>query len=124
MSDKPACTCSGGTRLVVACSGAADVGAAADLAARKMARDGTARMICLAAVGAGVPATLQAAKAADRLLAIDGCPTACASKVLEKAGLSGFDRLQLADLGFKKGHTPESGEAAAAAAIEGAEILA
>ncbi|MGE4528126.1 MAG: putative zinc-binding protein [Rhodospirillaceae bacterium] len=123
MSEKPACTCSAAPKLVVSCSGAADVGAVADGAARKLARDGHAKMICLAAVGARVPSNMQAAQAAETLLAIDGCPTRCASKILADAGFTEFANLQLADIGLLKGKTPPTAETVAAAAAKGAELL-
>ena len=40
--------------MIFACSGAADVGAVADQAARKMTRDGTGKMFCLAGIGGRV----------------------------------------------------------------------
>ncbi|MHC5119049.1 MAG: putative zinc-binding protein, partial [Planctomycetota bacterium] len=43
--------CSGGDTLVFACSGAADVGAVADQAARKMTQEGYGQMFCLAGIG-------------------------------------------------------------------------
>ncbi len=43
--------CSSATKLIFACSGAADVGAIADQAARKLTRDGVGKMFCLAGIG-------------------------------------------------------------------------
>ena len=59
MNRRPGCGCGASGRLVFACSGAADVGAVTDRAARE----------------------------ADRILAIDGCEEVCAKKNLERAGL-------------------------------------
>ncbi|WP_337996626.1 putative zinc-binding protein [Oleispirillum naphthae] len=108
---------------VVSCSGAADVGAVADGAARRLARDGHAKMLCLAAIGARLPSTMEAAQAAPSLLAINGCPSRCAAKMLEDAGFSGFADLQLAEMGFKKGQTPPSAETVAAVAAKGTALL-
>ena len=43
--------CSGGPKLIFACSGAADVGEISDRAARKLSKDGIGAMFCLAGVG-------------------------------------------------------------------------
>ena len=49
MSDeKKGCDCSSGTKLIFACSGAADVGAVADQAARKLTKQGVGKMFCAA----------------------------------------------------------------------------
>ena len=49
--------CCGSPRynMVFACSGAADVGAISDRAARRLAREKTASMCCTAAIGADIP---------------------------------------------------------------------
>lgn len=67
--------CSGGTRMIYACSGAADVGEIADGVARKLRDEGFAKMSCLAAIGADLSGYVQTAKAADTVVAIDGCST-------------------------------------------------
>lgn len=92
--------------LIFACSGAADVGAVADQAARKLARDGRGKMYCLAGIGAHVNGILETTRAAGTLLVIDGCATSCASKSLQMAGFDKFRHLQLACLGMEKGKTP------------------
>ena len=53
------CACAKRPRLVLACSGAADVGAVADPAARRLDADGSATMFCLAGVGGRVPGILK-----------------------------------------------------------------
>ncbi|MCX7934122.1 MAG: putative zinc-binding protein [Planctomycetota bacterium] len=117
------CDCCGGTKLIFACSGAADVGAIADQAARKLAKDGVGRMFCLAGVGGRVSGIMKTTEAADEILAIDGCPLNCAKNCLEQAGFKNFAHLQLADLGMEKGKTPPTPEAIAKAAKAGAEKI-
>ena len=51
MSEKNACACGSAPKLIFACSGAADVGAIADQAARKLTKDGAGKMYCLAGIG-------------------------------------------------------------------------
>lgn len=45
------CACGAAPRLIFACSGAADVGAIADQAARKLTREKVGSMFCLAGIG-------------------------------------------------------------------------
>jgi len=102
---KDGCLCNAAPKLIFACSGAADVGAIADLAARKLTKDGAGKMFCLAGVGGRIAGIMKNTEAASKLLAIDGCPLNCVKACLEKAGFTAFEHLQLADLGMAKGST-------------------
>jgi uncharacterized metal-binding protein len=110
--------------LIFACSGAADVGAIADQAARKLTKDGVGKMFCLAGVGGRVSGIMKTTEAADKILAIDGCPLDCAKLCLEQAGFTKIEHLQLAEIGFEKGKSPVSDDAVAKAAAKGKEMLA
>lgn len=123
MTEKSACACGPGPKLIFACSGAADVGAIADQAARKLTRDGAGRMFCLAGIGGRVSGIMATTESAARILAIDGCPLNCVRNSLEQAGFKRYEHLQLADLGMEKGKTPLSPEAVAKAAAAGAAKL-
>lgn len=96
--------CTGGTKLLYSCSGAADVGKLADLVSRKLRDDGYARMTCLAGVGADLSGFVESAKGADANITIDGCPTACARKSLERIGVAPIAFI-LSDFGCVKGST-------------------
>jgi uncharacterized metal-binding protein len=96
---------SGGPKLIFACSGAADVGAVADQAARRLNKDGAGQMFCLAGVGGRVAPIMEQARSASKLLAIDGCPLSCVAETLKHAGFDRFDHLVVADLGLEKGET-------------------
>jgi uncharacterized metal-binding protein len=113
-----------GTKIIFACSGAADVGEVSDLAARQLKREGAGKMDCLTAIGARHGGKLNGARQADTLLAIDGCPQSCASKVLRDAGFKDCLSLQLADLGMNKGETPASAESIAKVVAKAKEMLA
>jgi len=94
-------------QIIFACSGAADVGEIADLAARRLAREGAGKMHCITAVGAGVDSFMKWYRQSnDPILAIDGCALACASNCLKQAGLNVSRSVSLDALGFKKGETP------------------
>ncbi len=115
--------CSGAPKLIFACSGAADVGAIADQAARNLTRDGAGKMFCLAGVGGRVSGIMKTTESAEAILAIDGCPLNCVKNCLEQAGFTTFEHLQLADLGMEKGKSPMTDERLAQAANKGAELL-
>ena len=107
-----------GSCLVFACSGAADLGAIADLAARKLSQEKAAAMCCTAAIAAEIPEIMEKARAADRLVVIDGCAKECARIVLERNGFHDFAYVQLEDFGMDKGKTPVTEERVAAVADE------
>jgi uncharacterized metal-binding protein len=102
------CTCSNGEYVVVACSGACDLGQISDLVARKLRDNNIRKMNCLAAVSAEVQSTINMFKEANLLL-IDGCAIGCGKKILEKAEIN-YKYLQISDLGYVKGQTPVTNE--------------
>mgnify|MGYP003602955666 CR=1 FL=1 len=110
MSEKPTCACGGAPKLIFPCSGSADVGALADLAARQLTRDGSGKMSCLAGIGGRVSGLVVSAECASKILVIDGCSLNCAKKTLELAGLARFEHVCLADVGFQKGESPATPE--------------
>ncbi len=105
------CSCGGGDagpKVIFSCSGCADVGELADQTARKLTRDGSGKMACLAGISGRVSGIVKSAEAAQSILAIDGCPLDCTRKTLEIAGFSKVNHLRLSDLGFEKGKTEVS----------------
>lgn len=110
----PEASCCGvAPKLIFACSGAADVGEIADLAARELTTAGVGKMFCLAGIGGRVSGIMETTKVATAILAIDGCPLDCAKKTLEQAGFTEFEHIRLSDLGMEKGKTPVTGEVVA-----------
>jgi uncharacterized metal-binding protein len=124
MNNQPQCNCSSGPKLVFPCSGAADVGALSDRAARQMSLDGTGKMFCLAGIGGRVEGILEKTRAAAKVLVIDGCPEECARKTLELAGFKNFQHLKLADMGLEKGKTRVTAACIKEVAGKGAQMLA
>lgn len=110
MSPEKSCECSCGPKLIFACSGAADVGAIADQAARQLTKDGVGKMFCLAGIGGRISGIMKTTESAEKILAIDGCPLNCVKNSLEQAGFNQFDHLQLADLGLEKGSSSVTDE--------------
>jgi uncharacterized metal-binding protein len=123
MSTNCKCECSAAPKLIFSCSGAADVGAVADQAARKLTRDGVGKMFCLAGIGGRVSGIMKTTEAAQAILAIDGCPLNCTKKCLEEAGFTEFKHLQLADIGMNKGETDVNDENISKVADKSAALL-
>ena len=98
------CLCGESDYLVLACSGASDVGKITDLVARKLSKEGVRKMNCLAVVGAGIEKSIESIKKSN-LLIIDGCPVDCGKKIAEKAGIENFSYVRITDLGYKKSST-------------------
>jgi uncharacterized metal-binding protein len=103
------CQCSGGEMLVMACSGASDIGCLSDKVARKLRDNGVRSMKCLAMVAADNQPLIESLKTANVLI-IDGCPVDCGKKIMDKAGLTNYAYLRLTDHGFQKGQSPVNDE--------------
>lgn len=110
-------------KLVFACSGAADVGAIADRAARQLSKAGKGKMFCTVGLGGKVAPILEVTRAASTILAIDGCPLDCTKKSLEEAGFTDCLHLRVTDLGMAKGQTEISDENISKAADEAGTML-
>lgn len=109
--------------LIFPCSGGSDVGELSDRVARKMAKCGQAKMFCLAGIGAHIPGMIESAKAANKIIAIDGCQVLCSKKILEHAGFKPIS-YNLKDIGFEKGKTQvnEENTEKAASKISGGKV--
>ena len=123
MNEKTPCACGSTPKLIFACSGSSDVGAIADQAARKLTKDGTGKMYCLAGIGGRVSGIMATTESAAKILAIDGCPINCARKTLELAGFKKIDHLTLSDIGLQKGQSSVTPENVSMVAQEAAPLL-
>ena len=116
------CSRTPSAKLVFACSGAADVGAIADLAARQLTRAGKGKMFCTVGLGGRVEPILETTRAASAILAIDGCPLDCTKRSLAEAGFDQCLHLRVTDLGMTKGET-EISDANVSKVAEQAEAM-
>lgn len=91
--------------IVLACSGASDLGELTDKVARKLRDNKTYNMKCLAMVAADDKALIETLQTTDALV-IDGCPVDCGKKIMEEAWLSNYRYIRLTDFGYEKGKTP------------------
>ena len=115
------CQCGSNEYLVLACSGACDLGHVSDLVARKLRDNGIRKMNCLAVVAAGIEKSIEDFKRKDILL-IDGCPIDCGKQILDKTGISSYKYLRVTDLGYVKGQTPVN-DVVVNAVYEKAELI-
>ena len=96
------CCGSNGDIMILACSGASNVGQLSNRAAVELTQEGFGKMFCLVGIGGGLSGFVQSAKDVPRMIAIDGCEVGCAKATLEKAEVPLKDYIILTDLGIQK----------------------
>jgi uncharacterized metal-binding protein len=104
-AQNPSCRCGGEgkTRIIYSCSGiGSNVGQLANAAACRLTTEGYGGGSCLAGVGGGIEKLVAAGKGADERVVIDGCPVACARKILDDRGLAIDRYVMITDLGIAK----------------------
>jgi len=101
----------GKTRIIYSCSGiGSNVGQLANAAACRLAREGYGSGSCLAGLGGGVDKLVSAGVAADERIVIDGCPVACARKIMDDRKLTIDSYVVITDLGIAKTAGPSYNE--------------
>lgn len=104
-SNSPKCDCEAQTVVVLlTCSGSANCGQIANQATVKLTEEGVGRMYCLAGIGSHNQGMIESTKSADRIVVLDGCPTACAQKTAQHAGLTVTDWVCVTQNGVRKVH--------------------
>jgi uncharacterized metal-binding protein len=112
-NQKSSCGCGaeGKTRIIYSCSGiGSNVGQLANAAACQLSREGYGGGSCLAGVGGGIRKLVDMGKSADERVVIDGCPVACAKKILDDNGLAIDRYILITDLGIAKTPGPAYAE--------------
>jgi len=99
------CACKAEEITLFPCSGGSNCGQITNQAAINLDTQGVGKIYCLAGIGAHINGMVESAKGAKRLVAIDGCNTACAKKIVEHAGLKLTDWVCVTDEGITKSHT-------------------
>lgn len=110
---KSSCGCGaqGKTRIIYSCSGiGSNVGQLANAAACRLTADGYGGGSCLAGVGGGIGKLVDMGRGADERVVIDGCPVACAKKIMDDQGLSIDRYILITDLGISKTPGPAYAE--------------
>jgi uncharacterized metal-binding protein len=98
------CLCEPTEILIFPCSGGSNVGQIANQAGVKLTQDGIGRFFCLAGIGGHVSGMIESTKAGKVIVAIDGCPVACAKKTLEHAGFNIDEYVEITNIGIEKNH--------------------
>jgi len=80
------------------------VGQIANQAGVKLTQNGMGRLFCLAGIGGHVSGMIESTKAGKMIVAIDGCPVACAKKTLEHAGFDIDEYVEITSMGIEKNH--------------------
>ncbi|HEX8613556.1 MAG TPA: putative zinc-binding protein [Telluria sp.] len=88
--------------LVYSCSGCSSAAQMANYLALSLDRSGAAEMSCIAGVGGGVAPLVKLARSGRPVLAIDGCPLACARQCLAQHGVVPDQHVMLHELGVRK----------------------
>jgi uncharacterized metal-binding protein len=101
------CGAEGKTRIIYSCSGiGSNVGQLANAAACQLVSEGYGGGSCLAGVGGGIEKLISAGTAADERILIDGCPVACAKKIMDDKGLRIDRYVMITELGLIKTSGP------------------
>lgn len=107
--ENKSCNCGSDNKIVLTCSGAADVGYVSDQVARKLSRNNHRKMSCLALFAICSDEQINDFKEKE-ILVIDGCSEDCGKKVMQNRRIENYSYLRITDLGFEKGKTPTSKE--------------
>ncbi len=106
--------------IVAACDGASSTGQVGNEVARILTKryPRLVRMCCLAAVAAGSQLHIKIFRDARAVIAINGCPLQCASKVLRSRGIEPTYEVTITELGVPKASTLDFDEETAHAIAE------
>ncbi len=106
---QPSCTCGNGktTRIIYSCSGiGSNVGQLANAAACRLTLEGFGSGSCLAGLGGNVDKLIGTGREADERVVIDGCPVACAKKIMDDRRLPINRYVMITELGIGKTSGP------------------
>jgi uncharacterized metal-binding protein len=88
--------------LVYSCSGCSSAAQMANHIALELDRRDVAEMSCIAGVGGDVPSLVKLARSGRPVVAVDGCPLACARNCLARHGVAPDLHWLLAEHGVRK----------------------
>lgn len=93
--------------LLLPCSGACSVGQLSHQGAVELTAAGFGRMYGPAAIAAGLAAALADAGRARKVVAIDGCESACSRRILDNNGIGCTHHLIITTLGIDRNDSLE-----------------
>ena len=105
MAEKSTCSCGANEpkRIILPCSGQANVGQLTNLAAIQLTEEGYGNIACIALLGIGSENLIANALNADEVVVLDGCPMQCAKKIAGAQGVAAGQHLVLTEMGITKG---------------------
>jgi uncharacterized metal-binding protein len=111
VTDTPAADPAKSEPLVYACSGASNLGQLSNEIAIRLHRAGLAEMSCAEAVGIETGPPYATALSGRPVVAVSGCPLACARRLLDEHGVAVTSSIQLENRGVPKAkHTDVAGD--------------
>lgn len=116
--EKNGCGCGEGLTIIYSCSGSSNVGQLANSVAVEVSQSGLASMGCLAGIGADINTMVLSAKAAERIVILDGCSVCCGLKSLQKRGIENIHSFVVTDMGVKKSFELSLGQDALPSLVE------
>lgn len=96
------CCSSQGEVMLLACSGASNLGQLANQACLELTQEGFGKMFCLAGIGGELSGFVCSAKDVPKIVVMDGCELGCAKAIFAKAGVPLRGYLVLSSLGLAK----------------------
>ena len=96
------CCTSNDNTMILACSGASNVGQLSNQAAVELTQEGFGKMFCLAGIGGLLSGFVYSLKNAPLMVAIDGCQMGCAQAILKNARVPVNRYLVITDEGIEK----------------------
>jgi uncharacterized metal-binding protein len=97
------CGTEGKSRIIYSCSGiGSNVGQLANAAACQLAIEGYGGGSCLAGIGGNIEKLVGIGNTVDERIVIDGCPVACAKKIMDDKGLVIDRYVMITELGIVK----------------------
>ncbi len=100
---KDCCAAGGNQPMILACSGASNVGQLSNQAAVELTQEGFGKMFCLAGIGGHLSGFVQSAKDVQELIIMDGCEIGCARAILDHLGIPMKTYMVITDeMGFEK----------------------
>lgn len=98
------CECRAEEIIILPCSGGSNCGQITNQVAVSLDTLDVGRIYCLAGIGAHIDGMVESARGVKRIVALDGCQTACAKKTIEHAGLTVTDWICVTNEGIDKSH--------------------
>ena len=96
------CCSQGSNRMIIWCAGAANVGQMTNRIAVELSDEGYGRLFCLAGIAAHRGGFVRSVKDAEDMLVLDGCPIACARKIIEHVEAAVKNHFVMTEWGVEK----------------------